>query len=215
MVFFFTSSEGNVIYMGKDKEENEDLIKYGLPEDIWFHVENLSSAHVYLRVGKGQCLESASLQAIEECAVLTKANSIKGCKQHEVWITYTPWSNLKKTSDMEVGAIGFHNKKNCHRIKVTKNNSIVNALNRTKEEHHPDLYSLQKAREVEIQQEKKAEKKAQFEAEAATAREREEDAKLRRYEGVGEVNSIFAAKGHALEGTIDESAAKNFEDDFM
>ena len=24
-----------IIYMGLDKHENEDLIKYGLPEDIW------------------------------------------------------------------------------------------------------------------------------------------------------------------------------------
>lgn len=32
MVFYFTSSEGYVLYMGKDKYENEDLIRYGLPE---------------------------------------------------------------------------------------------------------------------------------------------------------------------------------------
>ena len=49
MVLFFSSSEGYTIYMGEDKYVNEDLIKYGLPEDIWFHVDDLSSAHVYLR----------------------------------------------------------------------------------------------------------------------------------------------------------------------
>ena len=56
------------IYMGRDKFENEELIRYGLPEDIWyilfrvkdlkkyylsvfrFHVDDLSSAHVYLRL---------------------------------------------------------------------------------------------------------------------------------------------------------------------
>ena len=31
---------------------DEDLIKYGWPEDIWFHVDKLSSAHVYLRLHK-------------------------------------------------------------------------------------------------------------------------------------------------------------------
>ncbi|RLN66767.1 hypothetical protein BBJ29_000055 [Phytophthora kernoviae] len=36
--------------MGKDKFENEDLIRYGFLEDIWFHVDDLSSAHVYLRL---------------------------------------------------------------------------------------------------------------------------------------------------------------------
>lgn len=40
------------MYMGRDKYENEDLIKYGFPEDVWFHVDNLSSAHVYLRLPK-------------------------------------------------------------------------------------------------------------------------------------------------------------------
>lgn len=43
MVFYFESRCGEyTIYMGKDKYENEDLIKYGLPEDVWFHVDDLS-----------------------------------------------------------------------------------------------------------------------------------------------------------------------------
>jgi predicted ribosome quality control (RQC) complex YloA/Tae2 family protein len=41
---------GYMIYMGKDKHENELLIQYGWPEDVWFHVDSLSSAHVYLRM---------------------------------------------------------------------------------------------------------------------------------------------------------------------
>lgn len=48
MVFYFESegisyflifSENDaVIYMGKDKFENEDLIKYALPHDIWYSI---------------------------------------------------------------------------------------------------------------------------------------------------------------------------------
>ena len=53
MVFYFLSSKGYMIYMGKNSEENEDLIKYGFPEDVWFHVDNFSSAHVYIRLNKG------------------------------------------------------------------------------------------------------------------------------------------------------------------
>lgn len=38
--------------------ENEDLIKYAYPEDVWFHVDKLSSAHVdskpYTRSGHGR-----------------------------------------------------------------------------------------------------------------------------------------------------------------
>ena len=54
MVFYFLSTTGYMIYMGKDKFENEELLKYGFPEDVWFHVDNLSSAHVYVRMKKGE-----------------------------------------------------------------------------------------------------------------------------------------------------------------
>ena len=54
MVFYYTSEDGHVIYMGKDKYENEDLIKYGFQEDVWFHVDDMSSAHVYLRLNKDE-----------------------------------------------------------------------------------------------------------------------------------------------------------------
>jgi hypothetical protein len=84
MVLFYTSLEGYVIYMGADKHENEDLIKYGLPEDFWFHVDDMSSAHVYLRLRKNQRLEDVSPETIMECAQLVKANSIEGCKLKEV-----------------------------------------------------------------------------------------------------------------------------------
>ena len=133
MVFFFTSSQGYSIYMGRDKFENEDLIRFGIIEDVWFHVEELSSAHVYLRLQKGQKLEDVPAETIEECAQLVKANSIEGCKKNNVNVIYTRWRNLHKTSDMEVGAIGFHDRAKVKRMNVVKNNTIVNRINRTKE----------------------------------------------------------------------------------
>lgn len=66
--------------MGKDKYENEDLIKYGLPEDVWFHVDDLSSAHVYLRMKPGMTLDDINEDLLLECCSLVKANSIQGCK---------------------------------------------------------------------------------------------------------------------------------------
>lgn len=66
--------------MGKDKYENEDLIKYGQPEDVWFHVDDLSSAHVYLRMKPGMSLDDLTEDLITDCASLVKANSIQGCK---------------------------------------------------------------------------------------------------------------------------------------
>jgi len=90
MVLFFTclSDPNIVIYMGKDKYENEELIKYAWPDlDVWFHVAELSSAHVYLRVPEGvTSLKEIPDELVQECAQLTKANSIEGCKKDRVGI---------------------------------------------------------------------------------------------------------------------------------
>ncbi len=84
------------MYMGRDKFENEELIKFSFPEDIWycssslssflafclmygrFHVDDVSSAHVYLRLKKGQTLDEIPPAVLEDCAQLVKANSIQG-----------------------------------------------------------------------------------------------------------------------------------------
>lgn len=81
MVYYFTSnvvSPSANIYMGKDKVENEDLIKFGFEEDVWFHVDNLSSAHVYVRLREGETWDAIEKGLLEDCAQLTKANSIEG-----------------------------------------------------------------------------------------------------------------------------------------
>ena len=44
MVFFFTSTVVDppvTLFMGLDKHENEELIKWGWPEDVWFHVDKV------------------------------------------------------------------------------------------------------------------------------------------------------------------------------
>ena len=66
--------------MGKDKEENEQLIQYGQPEDVWFHVDELSSAHVYLRMKPEMNMDDLTEDLILDCSALVKANSIAGCK---------------------------------------------------------------------------------------------------------------------------------------
>ncbi|KAI9189627.1 hypothetical protein H9P43_001060 [Blastocladiella emersonii ATCC 22665] len=53
MVLYFTSNVVEppaIIYMGRDKFENEELIKHSWDSDVWFHVDKLSSAHIYLRL---------------------------------------------------------------------------------------------------------------------------------------------------------------------
>lgn len=57
---------------------DEDLIKYAWPQDIWFHVDKLSSAHVYLRMPEGMSWEAIPEPLLVDCAQLVKANSIEG-----------------------------------------------------------------------------------------------------------------------------------------
>ncbi len=106
-----------------------------------FHVDNLSSAHVYLRLPEGAAVDDIPADTLEDCAQLVKQNSIQGacatarraetqhaaaaclggaapgsgrtrgrwvaagCKLNDVWVVYTPWSNLKKTNGMDVGQV--------------------------------------------------------------------------------------------------------------
>ncbi len=141
MVYFFTIPEGFVLYMGKDKYENEELIKYAWKEDVWFHVDDLSSAHVYLRLNEEfVSFDKIPPAVVEKCAQLTKANSIEGSKKAQVDVIYTPASNLKKTISMEVGAVSYHNHKQVKKIEgVEKDRDMLKAIEKTQKESFPDL----------------------------------------------------------------------------
>ena len=113
------------------------------------------------------------------------------------YLVYTRWRNLHKTHDMEVGAIGFHNKDNVKRIKVEKDTSIVKLLNKTKEvrfvvitagfllnipqARFPDLAALQEERAAEFRADQKQERRKQIEQEKAAKKEQEREKELRSY----------------------------------
>ena len=97
---------------------DEELIKWGWPEDVWFHVDKLSSAHVYLRLKPGETLDDVPMTVITDCAQLVKYNSISGNKMNDIDVVYTMWSNLKKTEGMEVGQVSEKLEKNLHNVEI-------------------------------------------------------------------------------------------------
>lgn len=197
----------------QDKYENESLIKYGLPEDVWFHVDDLSSAHVYLRMKPGMTLDDISDELLLDCAALVKANSIQGCKQSSAHVVYTRWKNLKKTADMVDGQVGFHRPDNVRRMQVEKNNPIVRALEKTKKEDHPDLAQMQQDRLREIQIQKKQEyKRLAKEKEEEKRKAKEEKEKLS-YDRIMKEENM--TKTSDMKASVDASAAEEYEDDFF
>lgn len=215
MVFYFKArpeAGDYTIFMGLDKYENEELIKYGFPEDIWFHVDKMSSAHVYLRLNKGQTIDDISEGLLEDCAQLVKANSIQGNKVNNIDVVYTPWYNLKKTPSMDVGQVGFHNPKMARTVRVEKRlNEIVNRLNKTKVERKPDLKAEREAVSTAEKAERKHQLREQKRREEMEKLERERQAELRSYKGLMVLEKMTSNKQIA-------SASKSLqelEDDFM
>jgi len=204
--------DDNLVYVGKDKHENEDLIKYGLPQDIWFHVSDLSSAHVYLRMPAGQTMADIPKDTLEDCIQLVKANSITGNKLNNVDVVYTPWSNLKKSASMEVGQVGFHSNKLVTKVRVEKRvNDIINRLNRTKQELYPDLAAERENYDRGIRIARKSELQTASKAEKLAKEEERRQADLRSYKGIMTADSMSSNKDMAQK----YKTAADYEDDFM
>ncbi|XP_015785338.1 coiled-coil domain-containing protein 25 [Tetranychus urticae] len=207
MVIYFKSeivSPPMVIYMGVDKYENEELIKWGWPEDVWFHVDKVSSAHVYLRLRPGQTLDDVPSSVLDDCAQLVKANSIEGNKMNDVDIVYTMWSNLKKTKSMDVGQVGFFSEKQVRKMRVEKRcNAIVNRLNKTKETREEDLQALKEERDRQERDKEKAKLKKLRDQEKEEAKKRQEAAKARSYEPIFKPELMKTNKDNDSDGSDD------------
>ncbi|KAA3675127.1 uncharacterized protein DEA37_0008917 [Paragonimus westermani] len=173
-----------ILYMGADKNENEELIRWGWPEDVWFHVDKMSSAHVYLRLREGETLDDVPAVVLQDCAQLVKDNSIQGCKLNDVTVVYTMWENLKKTGDMAVGQVGFHCNKAVRKITVDKRSSeVIKRLERTKEDRpNFDLKTEREERDQRIRAKERAAQSARRKAEREAQKIREAEAERRSYD---------------------------------
>ncbi|KAI0629791.1 hypothetical protein C8Q77DRAFT_1138560 [Trametes polyzona] len=194
--------------MGKDKFENEELIKYAWPQDVWFHVDKLSSAHVYLRMPEGMSWEAIPEALLIDCAQLVKANSIEGNKKDNLTIIYTPGDNLKKTGDMAVGQVSFHNDKRVKRVHIPKReNVIVNRLNKTKVEREVDHEAERVERIKKENAAKRAAAAAKKKADAELAKAREAEKAARSYD------NLFS--GEDEEEVPQPRSVQEMMDDFM
>jgi len=181
------------------------LLKYGLPEDIWFHVDNLSSAHVYLRLSEGETIEDIPEEVLEDCTQLVKHNSIQGNKKTNITVVYTPYINLNKTPDMAPGQVGFHDEAQVRKARVEKRiNQIINRLEKTKEERFPDLIQEKEDRRRQEEHKQKRLKQQKLLQEKTDAEEKRQQRELRSYDSIMTSGELTSNKDGA-----------NLEEDFM
>ncbi|KAK7978309.1 Coiled-coil domain-containing protein 25 [Apiospora saccharicola] len=214
MVYYFTSAAvtpSAYVYVGKDKFENEELIQHGWEEDVWyFHADKLSSAHIYLRLREGETWDAIPEPLVTDLAQLTKANSIEGNKKDNVTIIYTPWSNLKKDGSMAVGQVSFKDPRKVKRILVPeRENAIVNRLNKTKVERHPDLRQEKEDRQKELRKRDNSALQARKKEEARIMKERAE----KKWQKEHAYDEIFSEENMAQSSNQDRGS--DWEDDFM
>ncbi|BGP41833.1 hypothetical protein JCM10449v2_005824 [Rhodotorula kratochvilovae] len=183
MVLFYSSNalgddKPVVIYAGKDKFENEELLKYFIPEqDIW-----LSSPHIYLRMPEGMDWEKIPEKLLRDAGHICKAGSIQGNKV-AVTILYTPATNILKRGDFATGSVTFHDARKVRRFRIEeRENAVVNRLAKTKREVKVDHEAERTARESAHQRAKRAAANEARNAELALARARKAEQEARSYE---------------------------------
>ncbi|GAA5902773.1 CCDC25 family protein [Sporobolomyces salmoneus] len=183
MVLFYTSNvlgKDVTIYAGKDKA-NENLIKYATERDIWFHVDKLSSPHVYLRLPPGMDWEAIPQELANDIGQLVKAGSIQGNKV-ACTIIYTPASNLKKDGSYATGSVSFKNDRKVKRFHIPERvNAIVNRLGKTKVEKQVDHEYEKIEREKLEAKEKRMIANELKNNDLRIARQRKEEAEARSY----------------------------------
>ena len=124
---------------------------------------------------------------------------------NQIDIVYTPWENLKKTQGMDVGQVSFHNNKEVIKVRVDKRiNEIVNRLEKTKLELHPDFRAEREKRDAEERVVKHQVLKQRKDQEKSEEKKRKDLADLKSY------NSLM--KSENMSTNYDKD---NDSDDFM
>lgn len=97
----FVSSDGFVIFAGKNNRQNDLLtMKTAAPDDIWLHTKDIPGAHVLISGAKGSASDAALFEAATIAASLSKAKG--GAK---VSVDYAPRKNVRKPNGAKPGMV--------------------------------------------------------------------------------------------------------------
>ncbi len=104
----FVSSDGFIIYMGKNNRQNDFLLKTASPEDIWLHTQNIPGAHVLVRIPQNasEVPESTLHEAVYLAAYHSQAR-----ESSNVPVVYTRRKFVKKPSGSKPGFVVYTHEK--------------------------------------------------------------------------------------------------------
>jgi predicted ribosome quality control (RQC) complex YloA/Tae2 family protein len=117
----FVSTEGNVILIGKNNRQNDELtLKKAQADDYWFHTKGIPGAHVIV-ISEGKKVTETT---IKEAAMLSAYYS-KAKNSSNVPVDYTLKKYVYKPKGAKSGMVLY---KNYHTIFVTPNVEIIEKL---------------------------------------------------------------------------------------
>jgi predicted ribosome quality control (RQC) complex YloA/Tae2 family protein len=93
-----------MIHIGKNAQNNWELIDRAQQNDIWFHIENEPSCHVIIESNNNIIPKNIIYKAALECKKHSKFK-----KLNNISIIYTPIHNIKKGID--IGSVYIINHK--------------------------------------------------------------------------------------------------------
>lgn len=99
----FTSSDGFLIFVGKNHAQNDELtMRFANRDDIFVHAKDLPGSHVIIRTDGREVPE----QTIQEAAVLAAKYSSEGEEEY-VLVDYTEKKNVRKAKKAAPGMVYY------------------------------------------------------------------------------------------------------------
>lgn len=117
----FRSSDGFVIYVGKNNRQNDLLtLKKARPDDMWFHAKNIPGSHVIVENKSGKVSDKSITEACILAAYFSKARN-----GSNVPVDYTLKKFVKKPAGAKPGFVIYDHHKTMF---VTPDKKIIDKL---------------------------------------------------------------------------------------
>ena len=106
-IYIATLNESIKYIIGKNSQNNFDIIDHSNENDIWFHLKDYPSTHVVVKINKNYNKKELKY-ILKQGSILCKQNS-KYKSMKNISIVYTKIKNVQKTSIL--GTVEISNEK--------------------------------------------------------------------------------------------------------